>query len=161
MLCGNCKKNQATKTYEQIKKGKKVVEYYCLDCYHQLFIDTESQTGKEEASACPYCGTTAEEVKKRKLVGCARCYETLSNVLYPIVSKMQGGAAHTGKKPFGGELERIARRCYELKAIAEKLRKEKDFEGEKACLKRLHALQTGYAEEDFVWRKRLDLYKRS
>ena len=60
MLCGNCKKNQATKTYEQIKKGKKTVDYYCMDCYARLFISADENVGG--LTVCPYCGTTAEEI---------------------------------------------------------------------------------------------------
>lgn len=158
MLCGNCKKNQATKTYEQIKKGKKTVDYYCMDCYARLFITTDER--EETASVCPYCGTTAEEIKKRNLVGCANCYKTLKAVLYPMVTKMQGGEAHKGKTPQGDEDERISRRCYELKTIAEKRMSEGDFEGAKLYLQRLSALESGRAGEDFVWLSQ-DLSKQS
>ena len=63
MLCVNCKKNQATKTYERIRKGKPAVEYYCMACYAEKFLSA-LDTGVG-ISACPYCGTTAEEIKKR------------------------------------------------------------------------------------------------
>ena len=143
MLCGYCRKNQATKTYEQIKKGKKTVEYYCLDCYHRLFVTTDET---DLATVCPYCGTTAEEVKKRNLVGCAYCYTTLKGTLFPVIAKMQ---------------ERKNRRRYELQTVAEKLRAEGNAEDAKECERRLRELDNGIAEEDFVWRKRPDLYKRS
>ena len=158
MLCGYCRKNQATKTYEQIKKGKKTVEYYCLDCYHRLSVTTDET---DLATVCPYCGTTAEEVKKRNLVGCAYCYTTLKGTLFPVIAKMQGGAAHAGKTPLGGETERKNRRRYELQTVAEKLRAEGNAEDAKECERRLRELDNGIAEEDFVWRKRPDLYKRS
>ena len=159
MLCGNCKKNQATKTYEQINQGKREVAYYCLECYHKLFVYAE-ETRDGEYSACPYCGTTAEEVKKRNLVGCANCYKTLKGVLYPIVSKMQGGQIHKGKGPQGGEDERIARRINELKTIAEKRFAEDDYDGGRLYLQRLSALENGQTEENFVWHSQ-DLSKQS
>lgn len=159
MLCGNCRKNQATKTYEQIKKGKKTVEYYCLDCYHTLFITDDG--GGRELAVCPRCGTTVEEVKKRNLVGCAYCYTAHASALFPVVVKMQGEEAHKGKAPLGGVSERLARRCYELKTVAKKLRDDGDNESAKARLERLSALQNGYGEEDFVWRKRPHSFKRS
>ena len=87
MLCGICRKNQATKTYEQIKNGKVAVEYYCLDCYHRQFISADN---KADASVCPACGTTVEEVKKRNLVGCAYCYKAFQNALVPVISKLAG-----------------------------------------------------------------------
>ena len=94
MLCGKCKKNQATKTYEQIKKGKKEVAYYCLACYHETFLCAEEEQTSQIFSACPYCGTTVSEFKKRNLVGCARCYTMLSGAVLPVVVKMQGGKIH-------------------------------------------------------------------
>lgn len=144
MLCGNCKKNQATKTYEQIKKGKASVEYYCMDCYAHLFLSADGT----EASVCPYCGTTAEEVKKRNLVGCAKCYLTLEKILYPIVTKFQGKKAHEGKKPIGGENERKQRRLRELEIIADKLLEEGDYKGAKICGEKASKIESG---EDFVW----------
>ncbi len=159
MLCGHCKKNQATKTYEQIKKGKKTVDYYCLDCYHALFITTGEE--KKGSSVCPRCGQTAEEVKKRNLVGCAYCYRAHESTLFPVIVKMQGQQAHTGKSPLGGDTERLSRRCYQLKAVVEKLRDDGRNEDAKARLEQLNALQSGYGEEDFVWRKRPHSFKRS
>ena len=58
MLCGKCKKNQATKTYETLKNGKKQTEYFCLECYHKGFVYVEEG---EALSACPYCGTTVAQ----------------------------------------------------------------------------------------------------
>ena len=69
MLCQKCKKNQATKTYELIKSGGKTTEYYCLDCYHRLFLYQKEVEGDDSLSACPYCGVTATEFKATKMVG--------------------------------------------------------------------------------------------
>ena len=151
MLCGRCKKNQATKTYEQIKKGKNTVEYFCLDCYHRLLVVVGEETDAE-LDKCPYCGTGVEEIKKHRLVGCAKCYETLAAVINPMIVKMQGGAAHCGKSPQGGDYERLARRTGELKTIVNKLNAEKDFQAARAYTERLSALQEGN-EEDYVWRE--------
>ena len=148
MLCVNCKKNQATKTYERIRKGKPAVEYYCMACYAEKFLSA-LDTGVG-ISACPYCGTTAEEIKKRNLVGCAKCYDAMETVLYPIVTAFQGEEAHTGKKPLGGEAERVARRYYELSTIYQKRIDEKDEEGANLYKQRMTALKSG-VEEDFVW----------
>ena len=162
MLCGNCRKNQATKTYEKIRGGKKEVSYYCLDCYHKLFIGFNGQSEADLLSECPYCATTAEEVKKSNIVGCAKCYETLKDALYPVVAKMQGEEIHKGKKPFGRNSERVERRCNELKTLIEKAYAEKDYTRAKEYTERLSFLQDNPdGEEDFVWRKRQISYKRS
>lgn len=162
MLCGHCKKNQATKTYEEIRKGKKTIEYFCLECYHHLFITPDTDSAEKSTTGyCPYCGTSAEELKKRNLVGCAKCYETFSVALAPVIVKMQGGAVHCGKRPQGGEYEKLARRTSELKTIVNKLNAEKDFKAARAYTERLSALQEGVEQEDYVWRKRPHSFKQS
>lgn len=159
MLCEKCRKNQATKSYERIKNGDNRIEYYCLDCYHASFVDGFDE--ETALTACPYCGTTAESVKKRNLVGCAECYTSLRAVLFPIVKKMQGGKVHTGKTPVGDERERVRRRCNELRQIIDKLNAEGNFDEARAYTERLTDLQKGAEREDFVWAKHRRLYKRS
>ena len=160
MLCGNCRKNQATKTYEKVRGGKKAVSYLCLDCYHKLCIDMNGQSETDSFSECPYCGTTSEEVKKRNIVGCAKCYEMLKGPLYPVVMKMQGGEIHKGKRPLGGASEKVERRCNELKMLIENAYDEKDYARAKEYTERLSFLQDNPdGEEDFVWRRRQISYK--
>ena len=159
MLCEYCKKNQATKTYEQIKKGKRDVTYYCLECFHKLFLDVEMEGGASRGD-CPYCGMTFAEFKKRNLVGCAKCYESMQVHLLPVITKMQGGQIHQGKHPFETESERVELRLLELKALVEKYKEEKDFESARAYEERLVQLENGI-EEDYVWRNRLLLSKQS
>lgn len=153
MLCGYCKKNQATKTYEQIKKGKKESSYYCLDCYHKLFLDLdEGETGG--LNACPYCGTTVAELKKRNLVGCANCYSTMQQAILPLVTKMQGSnQRHQGKSPYESQEEKVSRRLAELSALSEKYNAEKDYDSAREYERRYQQLKNGL-EEDYVWRNR-------
>ena len=158
MLCKYCKKNQATKTYEQIKNGNRDVTYYCLDCYQKIFLDVESD-GVSVRTDCPYCGTTVAELKKRNLVGCAKCYEVLASQLLPVITKMQGAQSHNGKRPFESEKERMFLRRMELKELVKKYREEKDYESARAYEERLVQLENG-VEEDYVWR-RLLLSKQS
>lgn len=158
MLCGKCKKNQATKAYEQVKKGKKEVGYYCLDCYQKLFLYVEDNANTDGA-VCPYCGVSVAEFKRRNLVGCANCYKTLSAVITPVIIKMQGGEVHKGKTAYENSQEAIERRCYELKTMAKKCHSENDFEGAREYEKQIVRLKTG-EEEEYSWRSR-DLSKRS
>ncbi len=154
MLCEHCKKNQATKTYEQVKNEQSKTQYYCLDCYYRLFIAPENPS-KATLQACSYCGTSVETLKKRNLVGCAKCYSELAGALMPVIIKVQKNDLHTGTSPIGDKTESIARRCGELKMLVEKLNMEKDFVGARAYTERLLLLQEGREkEEDYVWRKR-------
>jgi protein-arginine kinase activator protein McsA len=149
MLCERCKKNQATKTYERTLNGGVERRYYCLQCHHSLFASPELPD-----DSCPYCGTTKDEVRKRNMVGCAKCYQTHADVLNLTIRKMQGVGQHKGKAPQGGEAERLSRRCYELKTTVDKLNKSRQFERAKAYTEILSRLQSGDgAEEEYVWRK--------
>lgn len=160
MLCGHCKKNQATKTYEQIKKGKRDVAYYCLECYHKIFLDLETDNLGAKLSACPYCGLTATELKKRNLVGCAKCYETLESYLIPVITKMQGAEIHNGNEPYQTEQEKMERRRFELETVVKEYKAKKDYESARAYQERLVQLENG-VEEDYLWRNRLNLSKQS
>ena len=160
MLCGHCKKNQATKTYEQIKKGNRSVAYYCLECYHKVFLDVEIDGTGTSLSTCPYCGLTVAELKKRNLVGCANCYQMLESHLIPVITKMQGSEIHKGNVPYQTEKEKMERRRLELAAIVEEYKLKKDYESARVYEERLVQLENG-VEEDYVWRNRLHLSKQS
>ena len=182
MRCGHCEKNEATRTYEQIKNGKKSVEYYCMACYDRLFLNAEKAEGAESLSACPYCGMTASEFRAGKLVGCAYCYRTLKEVVLPVAVKMQGEKTHRGKTPplsyedeTGADEEynaalhkqavetaRLERQCNELETIIAKLKKEDNYEDAKSYADKLSSMRSNSAvEEEFVWRTRRNLSKRS
>lgn len=178
MACGYCGKNQAVKTYEEIKNGKKRTEYYCLDCYHRLFLYTDGAEGDSSLSACPYCEMSVAEIKKTKLVGCANCYKMLSGELLPSIVKMQGVKAHKGKTPPLGEnaevspfeedrkkaveKARFERRCNELEVIIAKLKAENNYEDAKGYADKLSLMRAeSTMEEEFVWRTRRNLSKQS
>lgn len=178
MLCCKCRKNQAAKTYEQVKNGEKQTEYYCLDCFERNFLYVEEEEGEKLLSSCPYCGVSKEDILTKKLVGCGYCYATLASVVLPMVVSMQNTTkAHTGKKPPLGEEDlsvaeetpsfplyeyeskrrkevRFKRQCHELEEVIGKLLADGDFEGAKEYEEKLKRMKEKSAvEEDFVWRQ--------
>ncbi|MBQ8283980.1 MAG: hypothetical protein IJX75_02685 [Clostridia bacterium] len=172
MLCCNCKENQATKTYEQVKNGKLETQPYCFDCYQRLFINASDSSDGVALLICPYCGITADDVRTKKLVGCAYCYRTLKETLLSEILKMQGEQAHCGKRPpvegqdvlhepteeEQRDAKRIAEAKYkrqyrELTLIIEKLKEEKKFDAAKGYADKLSRMKSKKEiEEDFVWR---------
>ena len=150
MLCAKCKKNQATKTYELIKNGKQERVYYCLECYHNDFVFVETETA---LSACPYCGTTATQFKRTSLVGCAQCYTALAHVVFPVVSKMQGGEKHRGKRAYETEEERIELRRKELDIMANKYYLANDDKGAAVYEEKIDALRT-LKDGEVIWHNR-------
>ena len=177
MLCAKCKKNQATRTYEQVKNGVNETQYYCLDCYHRLFLCQQEAEGENTLSACPYCGTTAEEFKATNMVGCAYCYQMLEKTIWNAVLKMQGKKAHTGKRPSLAEgfedviahesgvqsaikQTKFQRQCRELEMVIARLKKDGNIEGAKNYEERLLRMKKKMTiEEDFVWRDSQDTTK--
>ncbi len=176
-LCQRCQKNHAARTYEG-ENGE--LELYCLECYSHLFLDSE---GGENRDECPFCGMHLDDSLTGKLVGCAHCYRMMQAGLFPLVQKMQGGRAHSGKTPplereYGDpydfedtvgaeyrakatEQARYERQCRELRIIIQKLKAEEDFEGAKSYEEKLTAMKNRSAiEEDFVWRTRRSLSKQ-
>lgn len=175
MRCCHCKQKEATKSYQQFKNGKTTVEYYCMDCYHRLFLDEMAKTDGDSLSVCPYCGITLSEFTAGKLVGCAHCYTAMRNGVAPMIAKMQGNRAHTGKTPpleygetqYGGEVyddalrkkavekARFERQCNELEIIIAKLKAENNYEDAKGYADKLSFMRSNASiEEEFVWRTR-------
>ena len=156
MLCCHCKKNQATKTYEKFTDGKKQTEYYCLDCYHRLFISIDVEPSPPKArvrqiAMCPYCGTSEEDFRARGLVGCAQCYQSLAPTVIPVVIRLQGNEIHCGKKPKNsGDREETVRRRNLLKNRVEEFIKDKNFEAAKICSEELKRLN------NFLYREESD-----
>ncbi len=141
MLCDKCKKNQASKTYIRTRNGVSMQVHYCLQCDPSGDLD-----------CCPYCGTTATEFSKTKLVGCAKCYTTIAGVVSPVVEGMQGMGSHCGKRAYLQAQERMKQRCIELSTLAEKRYSENDDRGAGVYEERIDMLRAGL-EEDFVWKK--------
>lgn len=181
-FCQSCKKRHIARTYTEKGKNGSSVEFYCLDCYSRLFLD-EVDFAFDSASVCPYCGMTAKEAQAGKLVGCAHCYQTMQAAVYPMIYKMQGERAHTGKTPpldgnyadwydyentLGAEYRekavakaRYERQCRELTIIIAKLKAEGKFEDAKSYQEKLSAMKSrGAIEENFVWRTRPNLSKK-
>ncbi len=151
MLCAKCKKNQAAKTYELVKNGVKETVYYCLECYHNDFVCVETET---TLSSCPYCGTSAAQFKKSGLVGCAQCYDALAHVVFPVVTKMQGGEKHRGKCAYKSSRERKDRRRNELDIMANKYYLENDDKSAAVYEEKIDELRV-QREGEVIWHSRL------
>lgn len=123
MLCEHCGKNPASHYYSQNINGNEQSTYLCSECAKkhgpQLgFSDPLSPlsslfsnftgftssvapyTGATSAeTVCPDCGESAGGIAKTGQVGCAKCYQTFSNLLAPYLTRLYGKAVHTGRHP--------------------------------------------------------------
>jgi len=129
MICEHCKVRQATVTVTQIINGQKSERHYCEVCanqFHPFNIDFnkeenlplaqlvsnwfglpvwknethEKQTQTAQtATTCPACGYSFHQFLNEGKLGCPKCYETFSNKLPQVLTKIQAGTKHNGKIP--------------------------------------------------------------
>lgn len=136
MLCQDCKKRSASVHMTEIVNDKKTEFHLCQECAQKKegfamfaplsindilasFLNTEklSQgTGTKEAEKCGTCGIDYNGFRKSGRLGCGDCYKSFRNQLLPIIKRVQGGAAHSGKvsKRTGSDM-RMQRRIDQLK----------------------------------------------
>ncbi len=128
MICDICGKNEATIQFTKVVNNKITKLNLCTKCAEEKgldiasFIEEEFEKAKEldltdflaELSAipeavslkkvlpkkkCQRCGYTYEDFKKNGRLGCAKCYQTFSEELYPLINKIHGSTEHIGKYP--------------------------------------------------------------
>ncbi|MDR1435799.1 MAG: hypothetical protein LBI39_01155 [Puniceicoccales bacterium] len=63
-----------------------------------LFKD-KSVPGSILQTSCCNCGFDGATLLEKKVFGCARCYETFSNLLDSLMKRIQRSSSHCGKKP--------------------------------------------------------------
>lgn len=146
MLCQDCKKRSASVHLTEIVNNKKTEFHLCQECARKkegfamfaplsindllasfLNTDKPSQaTGLKEAEKCGTCGIDYNEFRKSGRLGCGDCYKSFRNQLLPIIKRVQGGSAHSGKVSKRIESDkRIQRRIDQLKT---KLKKSIELE---------------------------------
>ncbi|TSI10996.1 UvrB/UvrC motif-containing protein [Lysinibacillus sp. BW-2-10] len=128
MICEHCKDRQATVTVTQVVNGQKSERHYCEVCankFHPFNIDfhkdeqipihqlvsnlfglpvwnnaqEKPQATTQKITQCPQCGYTFRQFLNEGKLGCSQCYETFSNKLPQVLTKIQAGTKHIGKSP--------------------------------------------------------------
>lgn len=57
------------------------------------------QTRKKSGPACPDCGMTLEEFRKKGRLGCAKDYEVFKTPILEILERVHGARSHVGRVP--------------------------------------------------------------
>ena len=125
MLCDICKKNEATIHYKEIVGGQQKSLNVCAECAQKhekasgmnfgafnlaemLFNlskispdgPEDSGTDTAEQLCCPQCGRTVKDLHASGgRLGCVACYSAFAPVLDGVLSKVQRGKVHVGKRP--------------------------------------------------------------
>ena len=111
MICSRCGKNQATVHIKTKINGVYVEQHLCADCAREydseldllspanilssMFSTIEGPTAKR----CKTCGMTVTEFKKHGRVGCKDCYDAFSDIITPVIKRVQGTSTHVGNAP--------------------------------------------------------------
>lgn len=140
MLCEKCQERPATLFYTEVINNKQKKMQLCEVCAGQLQVEglgglpqmnlhnflasfwnqmsgVQSFAPKTKEEACPSCGTPESLFAQKGLLGCGDCYRHFGERLEPLMRRIHGSGAHTGKVPLrsGGKVL-LARQIEELKA---------------------------------------------
>ena len=119
MFCGDCKRNEAVFHSIKIINGVKAERHLCPECQIKNpgvpktappfplsglsglfanFSPAPDDTVRRKKS-CSVCGTTTREFLESGYLGCDRCYQEFSEILVPVIQKVQSATRHKGKNP--------------------------------------------------------------
>lgn len=132
--CGNNNAKYELELFIGLRKGK---QQLCEECYRLSGLEEEDAVEVRilPVKVCAFCGGTVEDCLRTGLVGCAECYSTFWDELFPHIERAQAGTEHRGKMPPSGEKYPLALKLNEL---IEK-RKAAEAQGDTALCKKLTA----------------------
>jgi len=128
MICQNCQKNAATVLVTEIapdlasgngegKPAEVHEQHLCEVCAQALDLPyapiskkspvdiwkllqlSANQGRKKPGPACPACGMTLEEFRKKGRLGCPRDYEVFRAHLAEVLERVHGAVQHSGRIP--------------------------------------------------------------
>lgn len=128
MLCTNCGKNNAD-TYVRKSGGREIRLTLCPDCYRALYGKGAAELPPLPVKRCLRCGTTLEDFRRTRLLGCADCYRVFREEIMPTVRYVQGKTRHEGTPPkFDGGNYDLAREREDVKESLERALREGRYE---------------------------------
>ncbi len=169
MLCDDCHKNEANIHITQISSEGKIDKHLCEACAAKYgdfpppgakdftvndFLKgifgkpvEEQETPPPTGLVCPNCGMTFEDFAHSGKIGCSVCYDTFRRQITPLLTRIHGASAHSGKIPrsSGGAL--VARR--EVEILKEKLNnavKNEEYENAAKYRDEIRALEKKMSE---------------
>jgi protein arginine kinase activator len=116
--CSLCEE-AATVHLSQVVHGKVTKVHLCETCAQKggatdpavfQLADALTTASPAPTLACPRCGFTDVDFRKRGRLGCPSCWETFGDALGGLLLKVQHESAHVGRAPAGtlpaGQLRR-------------------------------------------------------
>lgn len=150
MLCQDCNTRDATVYMTTIINGKKEEIQLCEECakkkeklnfennfsMHSFLANLldgnmapNINVSYKQNKNCPQCGSTYNDFKENGRLGCSMCYQTFSDMLLPLIRRVQGNTIHGGKVPKrSGASIKLKRELKNLKHKLEQLVLHEEFE---------------------------------
>jgi protein arginine kinase activator len=149
MICQSCQKNPASVHVTEIvevageegkeKKPRQEVheQHLCETCaasvdlphapamkksaadIWKLLQISAQQTKRRPSPACPDCGMSLDEFRKKGRLGCARDYEVFKNHIGELLERVHGARAHVGRVPGTSEADSL--RSQRLSTLKQRL----------------------------------------
>jgi protein arginine kinase activator len=128
MICQNCQKNEASVLVTEVSPAAEAPEagtakpevheqQLCEGCARALDLPyapvpkkspvdiwkllqlSANQTRKKAGPACPACGMTLDEFRKKGRLGCPQDYEVFRAHLVDVLERVHGSVKHSGRIP--------------------------------------------------------------
>lgn len=120
MLCDDCKRRPATVHIKKINNNQVVEKHLCQQCaqsngevnfsFDQQFSVHDFLKGMfshgivegappKTQTGCTNCGMTYSDFSRTGRIGCSHCYSAFGQRLEPLLRRIHGASAHTGKLP--------------------------------------------------------------
>jgi protein arginine kinase activator len=120
VLCDECRKRPACMHITKIVNNQKVEKHLCEQCASEhgemkisfddnfsvhdflkgIFNTVYGDGGQVQSEiACPQCSMTYRDFSRNGKIGCNVCYATFGERLVPLLRRIHGSSAHTGKVP--------------------------------------------------------------
>lgn len=154
MLCQRCQKRTANVHFTKIVNNNKVEMYLCEQCANEegqfnltasinpfnignflssfMNFDSGDTTYVPHISqgvVCKKCGMSFEDFQKQGKLGCSECYKTYKDRLKPILKRLHGGVAHSGKAPARiSESKKVSDEINRLKQLLNEAIQREEYE---------------------------------
>ena len=113
-------------------------------------VPDQAGSEPETVPVCPVCGWTPEKMRAENgKLGCPECYHTFETMLSGVLSHIQRGSAHLGKRPAAAGTDGgVAAKRFELEKLQRELEesvRREEYENAAVCRDRINQLKAEIA----------------
>lgn len=106
MLCEICRKQHALQARRVDRGYGEEKLAVCDECARRVDMEQANISfadvfwgAERRIVKCAVCGTTLDEIKRTKYVGCSECYKIFAETIEGLTSSIHGKSVHVGRMP--------------------------------------------------------------